>query len=260
MSTYRLDLEYQGTAYRGWQAQKNAQTVAGKVTDACRHVFGVVHELQAAGRTDSGVHALNQVCHLKAPSRPGGAQLLHRINDQLPKDIAATHLQMVDDAFHARQQALERVYLYQILNRRSAFAQNEAFWVKDALNASAMAKAAVAFEGHHDFAAFCEADPEKPAQTKIQVKKVELASLGGMIVLRFRARHFLWKMVRRMTGALIEVGRGRAKPEAILASLAQPDARWAPFTAPPCGLYLERVLYKGERFESALRPVHQLPS
>jgi tRNA pseudouridine38-40 synthase len=253
MPTYRLDLEYHGAAYRGWQSQKNACTVADKVATACKSVFGEVRELAAAGRTDAGVHALQQVCHLKMAARPGRTAVM-ALNDALPPDIAVQSLRPVAEDFHARHSAVERVYLYQVMRRRSAFARQESFWVKDRLDAARMRAAAALLCGSHDFAAFCEQDPGKPAQTQVLLKSLELAEEGPFLLLRFRARHFLWKMVRRLTGALLEVGRGKAGPAELEASLRQPDRRWAPFTAPPQGLYLERVLYAGEAYTAALKP------
>lgn len=258
MATYRIDLEYLGTAYRGWQAQKNAETVANRLEAACRAVFGQVGELQAAGRTDSGVHALHQVAHLRAPAVPERPPLALRINDRLPGDIAVRSVRRVEDSFHARHAAVERVYLYQVLRRRSAFGANQAFWVRDRLDAAALRAAAAALCGAHDFAAFCEADPQRP-ETRCDIRSIEVAEDGAMLLLRFRARHFLWKMVRRMTGAMLEVARGKAAPQDLTRSLANPDGRWAPFTAPPQGLYLERVLYPGDRLDDPLRAVLSIP-
>jgi tRNA pseudouridine38-40 synthase len=253
MPLYRLDLEYHGAAYRGWQSQKNAETVADRLAAACKAALGEARELTAAGRTDAGVHALHQVCTLQAPARPE-RQALMAINDALPPDIAVQSLCRAAEGFHARHSAVERVYLYQVMRRRSAFCRQESFWVRDRLDLKAMQAAAALFCGSHDFAAFCEQDPGKPAPTRAALKSLELAEAGPLLLLRFRARHFLWKMVRRITGSLLEVGRGKAQLQDLAASLAKPDRRWAAFTAPPQGLFLERVLYAGEAFDQPLKP------
>jgi len=259
--TYRLDLEYHGARYRGWQAQKNAMGVANALEAACRQVFKGAHDIYGAGRTDAGVHALRQVAHvrcegLKAP----GKNPVMGLNDHLPPDVAVLKAAPVDNAFHARTSAIERVYLYQVLRRRSAFGADQAWWVKDRLDLAAMQEAARQLEGQHDFAAFSDLDPEKPKGTALKLAPIQLLEAGPLLLLRFRARHFLWKMVRRMTGYLVEVGRGRYKAAGTAAMFAQDRKVLAPYTAPPQGLLLERVLYPGEKFEGPLMPVLNLPS
>ncbi len=256
MTHYRLTLEYLGTRYRGWQAQKNAETVANQVERAARGVFTTVHELYGSGRTDAGVHALAQVAHLKAdrPKNPR-ANLKLALNDLLPPDIAVLEIRETSADFHARYQAKERVYLYQILRRRSAFGADLCWWVKDPLNVKKMQDAAALLIGKHDFGSFCDQDGEKASDTRMDLRGIEIKEDGALILLRFRADRYLWKQVRRMTGFLAEVGRGRYKPEQALALLSKPSRELAPYTAPPSGLFLEKVLYTGERFGAALNPV-----
>jgi len=253
MPNYRLDLEYLGTAYRGWQTQKNAVGIANLVESACRSVFKDVRQLVAAGRTDAGVHALHQVVHLRSsgPKAPAKNAVLS-LNDVLPPDIAVLRATSVPEDFDARRNAVERVYLYQILRRRSAFSANTTWWVKDRLDASAMRQAAGYLKGHHDFSAFSDDDPEKPKETGLDLASVEIAEQGPLLLLRFRARFFLWKMARRLTGYLVEVGRGRFKAGLTPGTFQQDRKVLSPYTAPPQGLFLERVLYTGDSFNAPL--------
>ncbi len=260
MPTYRIDLEYHGNRYRGWQAQKNAPSVAAAVETACRRVWRDVRDLHGAGRTDAGVHALQQVAHLRCggPIKARGNPKL-ALNDALPGDIAAHRVDEVSDEFHARRSAKERIYLYQICTRRSAFGSDLAWWVKDRLDVKAMREAAKAIEGKRDFTAFCDVDPEKPKSNTVDLRPIEFVEDGPMLVLRFRAPSFLWKMVRRVTGCMVEVGRGRIKAAQVPSLFSQASSVMAPYTAQPQGLYLERVLYEGERYVEPLRPVLRLP-
>lgn len=259
MSTYRLDLEYHGAAYRGWQTQKNAVGVANVVEKALPAVFKDARALVGAGRTDAGVHALHQVAHfrcngLKSPSK----NPLLSLNDALPPNVAVLRVGQVPDDFNARTSAIGRVYLYQILRRRAAFGADQVWWVKDRLDMKAMAQARDGLLGRHDFAAFSDLDPEKPKETEISLDGLELVEAGPLLLLRFRARHFLWKMVRRVTGYLVEVGRGRYKAAGVGAMFQGDRKILAPYTAPPQGLYLERVLYPGDRFDDPVQPVLNL--
>lgn len=256
MPNYRLDLEYHGAAYRGWQSQKNAVGVANVLEKACRGVFKDVKQLVGAGRTDAGVHALQQVAHLRSsgPKHPTKNPVLS-LNDLLPADVAVRSVQPVGEDFDARKSAVGRVYLYQVLRRRAAFGADQAWWVKDRLDLKAMQEAAKHLTGRHDFAAFSDLDPEKPKDTLLDLDSIELIEHGPLLLLRFKARFFLWKMVRRLTGYLVEVGRGRYKAGQTASMFGLDRKVLAPFTAPPQGLYLERVLYPGDSFNDAVAPV-----
>ncbi len=259
MPTYRLDLEYNGAKYRGWQVQKNAVGVANLVDKACKAVFKEARGLYGAGRTDAGVHALHQVAHLEVTAlRFPAKNLVMSLNDHLPPDIAVTWAGPAKDGFDARRDAVGRVYLYQILRRRSAFGEGQCWWVKDRLDVKAMRQAAQALLGRHDFAAFSDLDPEKPKTTELDLDAIDIAEQGPILLLRFRARFFLWKMVRRITGYLVEVGRGRYKTAGVEAMFAQDRKVLAPYTAPPQGLFLEKVLYPGDHLDAALLPVTHL--
>ena len=243
MPSWKLTIEYDGTRYRGWQTQKNTdRTVQAVLLRAVREVLGEDAALGGAGRTDAGVHAIAQVAHVKARKAMPEAEIAWQLNARLPFDVHVLGVEKAEPRFHARHDAKSRTYLYRISRRRTAFGKPFVWWVKDRLDAAAMKKAARLFEGRHDFASFCE-NPEGQESTIVVVEKCEVAEEGEEIHVRITASHFLWKMVRRVTGALVEVGRGKldaAGVEKLLREKSDAPAKW---TAPPSGLFLERVRY-----------------
>lgn len=256
MPTFKLVVEYDGTRYRGWQEQKNAKTVAGELRAVVESVSDQAIELGGSGRTDAGVHALAQVAHVRLRRSPGRvADWLWRINEALPSDIHVRRAEVADDRFHARHHAISRSYLYQVSTRRTAFAKRFVWWVRDELDVAAMAEAAGVFRGRRDFAAFCE-KPDAQTSTVVVVDDVRVATAGSLVLVRIEASHFLWKMVRRLVGGLVEVGRGAidaAELEHLLAG-ARSSFEPARATAPPSGLFLEAVRYPGDAPLADLQP------
>ena len=258
MARFRLDVEYVGTRYSGWQIQKNARTVQGALHEAVREVAKRADfESYGAGRTDAGVHALQQVAHLDLETRLPPETLRRALNDQLPADIHLLRIEKVTRQFHARHSALARAYLYQIARRRTAFGKPLVWWIKDPLEVRAIAEAARGFEGMHDFASFADAEARE-GETRVKLERVEVREAGELILVRVLGSHFLWKMVRRMIGVLAEVGRGSLAPGEVERLLRQPSDVPAKLTAPPSGLFLERVLYEGDAALRPIRPVLNL--
>lgn len=247
MPRYRLDLEYAGTRYRGWQVQANARTVQGELLTAARGLTDRPPlDLQGAGRTDAGVHALHQVAHLDLVSAPPPMSLLLGLNDALPPDINVLRVARVRSNFHARHDAVARRYLYQIARRRTAFAKPYVWWVKDTLDVASMQRTARAFVGRHDFRQLSQADADTTS-TLVEVHALSVEECGDLLVCRIEASHFLWRMVRRIMGVLVEVGRGKlteAAAKGLIAGASPVDS--AALTAPPSGLFLERVIYPDE--------------
>jgi tRNA pseudouridine38-40 synthase len=240
---WKLTVEYDGTRYRGWQSQKNTdRTVQGMLLRAAHELLGADATLGGAGRTDSGVHALAQVAHLKAQKAMPEKDVAWGLNERLPPDIHVLSVEKAPPRFHARHDAKSRTYLYRISRRRTAFAKPFVWWVKDRLDAGAMRRAARLFEGRHDFASFCE-NPEGQESTIVVVEKSEVVEYGEEIHFRITASHYLWKMVRRLAGTLVEVGRGNLDAGGIENLLREKSTRPAKWTAPPSGLFLEKVLY-----------------
>ena len=245
MPTWKLTLEYDGTRYRGWQAQANTdRTVQGVLLRAVREVLGADATIGGAGRTDAGVHALAQVAHVRARKKAPVGDVVYVLNDLLPHDVNVLSVEPAAPTFHARHDAVSRTYLYRIARRRTAFDKRFVWWVRDSLDAAAMARAALLFAGRHDFSSFCE-NAEGQQSTVVVVDRSTVADAEGEIRYRVEASHFLWKMVRRIVGTLVEVGRGNVGVEDVrsfLESKRNEPARW---TAPPSGLFLENVTYPG---------------
>jgi tRNA pseudouridine38-40 synthase len=258
MARFRLELEYVGTRYSGWQAQKNARTVQGALDEAVRRVAKRTDfESYGSGRTDAGVHALHQVAHLDLESRLPPETLRRALNDELPADIHLLRVAKVTREFHARRSAVGRSYLYQIARRRTAFGKPFVWWIRDPLDVKAMAAVARAFEGMHDFRSYADADPAERS-TRVKVERVEVAEAGDLLLVRVLGSHFLWKMVRRMVGVMAEVGRGGLQVPDAERFLHEASGVPAELTAPPSGLFLERVLYPGDPPPGPLRPLINL--
>jgi tRNA pseudouridine38-40 synthase len=240
---FKLTIEYAGTRYSGWQIQKNARTVQGEIDSAIREVTNKKgFELYGSGRTDAGVHALAQVAHLDLDTDLPPESLRRRINDVLPADINVLRIEKVRHRFHARHDAIARSYIYQICRRRTAFAKPWVWWVKDELDAAAMRDAAGHFVGRHDFQSFSDDDPGEKS-TDVLVDTFEVHEDGDLILVHIEGSHFIWKMVRRLVGVLVEVGRGAMTVNDARAMLSAASDVPARLTAPASGLFLERVYY-----------------
>jgi len=258
MARFRLDLEYVGTRYSGWQIQKNARTVQGALHEAVRKVSGRSNfESYGAGRTDAGVHALQQVAHLDLETRLAPVALRRALNDELPADVNLLRVEKVARQFHARHSAVARSYLYQIARRRTAFGKPFVWWIKDPLDFAALAATARVFEGMHDFRSYSD-QGAREGDTRVKLERVELGEAGELLLIRVLGSHFLWKMVRRLMGVIAEVGRGGLALKEAERFLRERSDVPATLTAPPSGLFLERVLYAGDAPPGPLRPVLNL--
>ncbi len=255
MARFKLSLEYEGTRYSGWQKQNNAKTVQGTLLKAAGEVFpGAKFDIQGSGRTDSGVHALRQVAHLEVKTMLAPEIIRMKLNDKLPHDINILKVEKANPKFHARHDAVARSYIYQISKRRTAFGKNYVWWIKDKLDVTAMAGAAQLFEGMHDFDSFSDDDKEEKS-TKVLIEEVKLKEDEDLIIIKIIGSHFLWKMVRRIVGVLVEVGRGKQNKDDILFYLNNKSNVPAKYTAPPSGLYLEQVIYKEEKLRTEINPL-----
>jgi tRNA pseudouridine38-40 synthase len=255
MPRFKLYLEYEGTRYRGWQYQKNARTVQGELMTLLRAILKTNDfEFYGSGRTDAGVHALQQIAHLDAKTELPPDVLRIRLNDKLPHDICVTDINKVHNRFHARHDAVARSYLYQISRRRSAFGKRYVWWIKDELDADAMNSAAQLFVGMKDFRSFTAADPDEQS-TKVLIEEILVREYGPLILFRIYGSHFLWKMIRQIMGVVAEVGRGKMSLSRVDEFFSSESDIPAQLTAPPSGLFLERVYYKGDKKPDRLEPV-----
>jgi len=248
MKKYKFYIEYDGTGYSGWQKQKNARSIQETLINIIQDIFkksrgeNKYYDFQGSGRTDAGVHAYEQVAHLECETMLAPEILKMKINDELPAPINILEIEKTDARFHARHSAKSRQYLYRISKRRNAFEKKYCWWIKDVLDVSAMEKAAKEMIGMHDFVSFSEKNKEDKS-TKCLVEMLEVTDNDNFIYVRIKASHFLWKMVRRIVGTLVEVGRGNLNANDIKKFLLRPSTEPANFTAPPSGLFLERIYY-----------------
>jgi tRNA pseudouridine38-40 synthase len=243
MARFKLIVEYDGSPYHGWQFLKNKPSVMGVLQDACKKALNTnTFELYGAGRTDAGVHALKQTAHLECNTKLSPANLRMSLNDNLPATVTVRDVMQVHPKFHARYDAVARSYVYHIATRRTAFGKKYAYWIKDKLNVAAMAEAARVFSGSHDFSSFGTNEDEK-LSTKVSIYSVSVEQQGASIMINIIGSHFLWKMVRRMVGVLIECGRGNMSSRDIQKFLKTYSDIPAKLTVPPAGLFLENVFY-----------------
>ncbi len=245
MTRYKLTLEYDGRGFVGWQRQDNGPSVQAALETAVKRFCGEAVSVEAAGRTDSGVHALGQVAHVDLDKAADGDTLRDALNFHLkPAAVAVLSAEAVAPDFHARFSATERRYRYRIVNRRARLTLDEgrAWFVPVALDAGAMGDAAQALVGRHDFTSFraTECQAKSPVKT---LDALEVSREGEEIRIEARARSFLHHQVRNMVGTLKLVGEGKWTRDDVARALAARDRKAAGPTAPADGLYLVAVRY-----------------
>lgn len=239
-----LGIEYDGTAYVGWQRQKSGTGVQEIVEAAIAKVADQEIQTTCAGRTDAGVHASGQVVHFDSSAQRSDRNWLLGVNSALPDDINAAWARAVDDKFHARFSATSRTYRYLILNRlaRSALHSRRAWWVYDELDATSMQQGADHLIGRHDFSAFRAAGCQAASALR-EITLLRVDRLGDWLILTVTANAFLQHMVRNIAGTLVAVGKGERPPEWARELLHRGDRKVAGITAPPQGLTLIGVVY-----------------
>jgi tRNA pseudouridine38-40 synthase len=245
MPRYKLTVEYDGRPFVGWQIQENGPSVQGRLIEAVRAFCGERVSIQGAGRTDAGVHALGQVCHLDLTRDWDAARVQSALNAKLrPDPIAVVAAEWVAANFDARFSAVKRHYLYRIINRRAdlTIERGRAWRVGKPLNSGAMQKAAQRLVGRHDFTTFRHID----CQSKSPIKTLDVLDVRRIkedIHITASARSFLHTQVRSMVGALVLVGEGKWTADDVSAALEKRDRTACAPVAPPDGLYLLRVDY-----------------
>lgn len=257
----RVRLEYDGTDFSGWQVQPGVRTVQAEVEEALWRLTGERIRIVAAGRTDAGVHARSQVISFATESSIPGERFTAGLNRHLPADVCARESADAPEGFHARYSACGKVYDYHVAVSRTRRPLLERYcWVLwPRPDVARMRDAASLLEGEHDFEAFA-ASGRKPGSTTRQVHEVSVHEGGGSSVrpewaaladdawirVRCAADGFLYKMVRNIVGALVQIGRGRIGPETLAEALRTGRRDLLPPTAPPGGLVLTDVLYPAE--------------
>jgi tRNA pseudouridine38-40 synthase len=245
---FRATVEYDGTEFAGFQVQPEARTVQGELEAALARLSGGARQpVDGAGRTDAGVHATGQVIAFTYAGALSAAALAEALNGTLPPDVAVRDVRRAPARFHPRYAARYRDYRYTVWNGpRSPLRERTTLWVRTPLDTAAMARAATAFEGRHDFSAFGGADPQ-PVRT---VHAVRVRRSGDLVTIDVRADAFLRGMVRRMVAALLAVGKGRIAEANVAEALRGRKPALAGAAAPARGLCLRRVVMGRKRMSA----------
>ncbi|CDD36175.1 tRNA pseudouridine synthase A 2 [Roseburia sp. CAG:309] len=246
----RLVVAYDGTNYHGWQIQNNAISVEEVLQEALRELLREPVELIGASRTDAGVHAQGNVAVFDTDTRIPAEKIAIAVNQRLPEDIRVMKSEQVEDTFHPRYAVSEKTYEYRISNVPIQLPTERlySYFVYLPLDIEKMQKAAQLFIGEHDFAGFCSAKSQ--VQTTVRtIYRCEVEKMGHQICIRVTGSGFLYNMVRIIAGTLIEVGLGRRKISTAEEAITKADRALAGPTAPPEGLTLIKIDYKGDTYE-----------
>jgi tRNA pseudouridine38-40 synthase len=246
MRNIKLVIEYDGTAYCGWQRQINGLAIQQVLEESITRITGEEVRVMGSGRTDAGVHAMGQVANFHTGSPLSERSLLLGINSVLPKDMVTREICEMPADFNACSDALSKVYLYRICNRsvRPALEKNRAWFIWEPLDPERMAAVLPVFQGTHDFTSFCSTHTDSEDHVRTILAITVAKDPDGMIQIEMEADGFLRYMVRTITGMLVACGRGKCSPETAAEILAAKDRRRAGITAPPQGLFLKEVKYR----------------
>ncbi len=247
MPIYKLTIEYDGTAYAGWQRQPNQPTVQLALEEALFQITQTPTHAVASGRTDAGVHAIGQVVSFQSDKILPPQQWTHSLNGVLPKDICIHHTEQMDDAFHARYRAKQKTYEYRIHNDpiRPVLNRLRMWHIPKPLHLGSIKEATTYLEGQHNFSSF-EGSPTDNQNPLCHLKTVKVHDETPLIRITFQANRFLKQMIRALVGTLVEVGHGKRSSHDMHTILEAQDRRAAGKTAPPHGLYLLYVNYGKE--------------
>ena len=244
---YFMTFSYDGTNFSGYQKQPKKRTIQKEIEDVLKVINdGKVVTIYSSGRTDAGVHAINQKAHFNLDIKITPDRLLKGMNSLLPLDIYIKNINYVDDEFHARFDAIGKEYVYKInMGEYDTIERNYVFQYCKKLDIVSMERGLKYLEGTHNFKSFVKTDEEILDYVRtISEATIERDSKDfNKIIITFVGNGFLRYMVRNMVGLLIEIGEGKRKPEEIIDIFKHEDRRVAGKTAPPCGLYLRNVFY-----------------
>ncbi|MFC1548970.1 tRNA pseudouridine(38-40) synthase TruA [Candidatus Omnitrophota bacterium] len=244
MRNIKLTITYDGTDYRGWQVQKNGQTVQEEMERAVKKVFGKRHRIYGASRTDAGVHAEQQVANFKVSSNIPIKSVQPALNAALPENIVVTGAEEVPVDFNSRFDAKSKLYRYRIINKkhRDPFAEKYSWRVSYQLDVPLMKKEAACLIGKHDFKSFQASDKRERASVR-RILSVDIKKNKEDITIDIKGDGFLYNMVRNIVGTLVDIGRGYLPPGSMKTVLKNKDRTKAGPTAPAKGLYLINVNY-----------------
>jgi tRNA pseudouridine38-40 synthase len=245
MNNYKLMIQYDGGRYKGWQRLgDNDQTIQAKIENVISEMVGQKIEIIGSGRTDAGVHALAQVANFKISETRTEAEVKNYFNHYLPQDISVVDVSIVTDRFHARYNAKAKTYLYKIWNEEytNPFMRKFSMHVEKKLDLSRMREAARHFVGEHDFTAYSNAKSKKKSMVR-EIYSISIEENNGFLEIRIKGNGFLYNMVRKIVGTLIEVGHGEINANSIPDILQSKERVQTGGMAEPGGLYLESIYF-----------------
>lgn len=245
MPNFKITIEYDGTAYHGWQRQAEDRTIQGEIENALMTMTGDSVTVIGSGRTDAGVHALNQVANFRCDTSLTPEVFIKGLNSLLPEDIVITSCKVVPEKFHARYDAKSKVYHYRILNQLipAAISRQYAWHIRKKLDLSAMQEALRCIIGSHDFKSFEGSGSPRADTVRCIINADLIITDGDYMVLMIEGDGFLKFMVRNIVGTLVDVGLGKITPDDFKRVLVSKDRNLAGITAPAHGLFLMDVKY-----------------
>lgn len=245
MKNYKIVIQYEGTKYLGWQRQESSNnTIQGKFEAILEKLCGSRIEIQASGRTDSGVHAYGQVANFKMDTQLSSIEIMEYMNQYLPEDIAVISIEEVPLRFHSRLNAKGKTYQYRVRNSKTpdVFNRRYVYQINETLDLAAMQRAADYLIGQHDFKAFTSTKKGKKPSIRT-IDEIRIEQIKDEIIFVFTGNGFLYHMVRILTGTLLEIGQGIKKPEDMSAILESGSRENAGPLVPSLGLALMDVKY-----------------
>lgn len=242
---FKMILEYDGTAYCGWQRQKNGLSIQQILEEKIECITREKVTVIGSGRTDAGVHALNQVAGFKSSTNLTSEILYRAINGLLPPDIVVKNLEEVNADFHPRYSAHGKTYVYKIYNNRlrPALGRNYVWFIRYPLDLTSMKQAGDYLIGRHDFSCFCASGTNVKDRNRTVTNLSFDSGNNGLLNITIEAQGFLKYMVRNIVGTLVEIGSGKRQPEEMKNIIESRNRNIAGITAPACGLYLKEVKY-----------------
>lgn len=258
---WKCHVAYDGTDFEGWQSQVSGQTIQDFIERRLAYLMGGPTRIHAAGRTDSGVHARGQVFHFEGDWKHGPEELLKALRTGYPDTIQVYRAQVVADDFHARFSATGKRYVYRFFEGYAPPFETRYCWSLKGwrLDVPRMNAAAEALLGEHDFSAFGANPRDEREESPVKhLRRLEFLRDGPRVTLVTEASGYLYKMVRSLAGCLVDVGAGRLPPEALRDILASRVRTNTVVTAPPQGLFLDRVYYADDPPPSGQEPPEEL--
>lgn len=254
---YRMDVQYDGQDYYGWQRHKDNPTIQGALENAVTECFELRHNVEGSGRTDRGTHAVGQVATVRLPKNIDEKETLERLNSYLKQTIRITEIQKVSKEFHARESAIGKQYNYKIWNHPDLppDMDGKVWYIPEKLDFNAIQSVCSLFTGEMDYASFAKVPNYKRATSIRTVHAFDMAREGSLLNFSIIADGFLYKMVRNIIRAIVKVGEGRTKKNDLIKIIASKSRKAAPGTAPASGLYLDSVFYDQESLNAAIKNI-----